>query len=271
MQARASLFEEPRDGRIRRPVASTSSIVVPAVSTNRTRCGPTSSGSSVRRPKEPIEESWTVPTRRGPRRRRDRATAPARRRTRRGRGDRACRSRTRGIRGTPEHRFRGRSDRRPRDAMRSRSASSSPGARMSCSTWSMKRRSRISRSRHSARARRRELNTAPVFWRKRSIVSTSSATPAPVVATVRSTGGRHESAGHCSSDSIDSIDAAVRSAPSRSALLTTKTSAISMMPALRACTSSPAPGTMVTTDTSAVRTMSTSSWPTPTVSTITTS
>ena len=39
-----------------------------------------------------------------------------------------------------------------------------------------------------------------------------------------------------------------------------------MMPALSACTSSPAPGTSVTTETSAVRMMSTSSWPTPTVS-----
>jgi hypothetical protein len=36
-------------------------------------------------------------------------------------------------------------------------------------------------------------------------------------------------------------------------------SAISMMPAFNACTSSPLPGTTVTTDTSAVLTMSTSS------------
>ena len=41
------------------------------------------------------------------------------------------------------------------------------------------------------------------------------------------------------------------------------------MPALSACTSSPVPGTSVTIDTSAVRTMSTSSWPTPTVSMMT--
>ncbi len=47
------------------------------------------------------------------------------------------------------------------------------------------------------------------------------------------------------SDSSASIDATVRSAPSRSALLTTKMSAISMMPALSAWTSSPAPGTIV--------------------------
>jgi hypothetical protein len=46
-----------------------------------------------------------------------------------------------------------------------------------------------------------------------------------VVATVRNTGGRHCPSANCSSDSIASIDAAVRSAPSRSALFTTNTSA----------------------------------------------
>ena len=69
------------------------------------------------------------------------------------------------------------------------------------------------------------------------------------------------------SESIASSDATARSAPSRSALLTTKMSAISMTPALSAWTSSPDPGTSVTIDTSAVRTISISSWPTPTVST----
>src|SRR4051794_20129011 len=48
-------------------------------------------------------------------------------------------------------------------------------------------------------------------------------------------------------------------------------SAISMIPALSACTSSPAPGTSVTMEMSAVRTISTSSCPTPTVSMTTTS
>ena len=42
-----------------------------------------------------------------------------------------------------------------------------------------------------------------------------------------------------------------------------------MMPALSACTSSPVPGTSVTIETSAVRTISTSSCPTPTVSMMT--
>ncbi len=70
------------------------------------------------------------------------------------------------------------------------------------------------------------------------------------------------------SDRFASIAETSRSAPSRSALFTTKMSAISMMPALSACTSSPVPGTSVTIEMSAVRMMSTSSWPTPTVSMI---
>jgi hypothetical protein len=52
-------------------------------------------------------------------------------------------------------------------------------------------------------------------------------------------------------------------------LLIAKTSPISIIPALIAWMSSPIPGTKTTTDTSAVFTISTSSWPTPTVSTIT--
>ena len=66
--------------------------------------------------------------------------------------------------------------------------------------------------------------------------------------------------------SIIASSATARSAPSRSALLTTKTSAISRMPALIAWMSSPRPGTSTTAVVSAARTMSTSSWPTPTVS-----
>ena len=65
--------------------------------------------------------------------------------------------------------------------------------------------------------------------------------------------------------------ATARSAPSRSALFTTNTSAISITPALSACTSSPMPGTSTSTETSAVRAISTSSCPTPTVSIATTS
>ena len=61
--------------------------------------------------------------------------------------------------------------------------------------------------------------------------------------------------------------AMVRSAPSRSALFTTWMSAISSTPALMACTSSPRPGTLTTTTVSAAPAISTSSCPTPTVST----
>ena len=61
------------------------------------------------------------------------------------------------------------------------------------------------------------------------------------------------------------------SAPSRSALLITKRSATSMMPALMAWISSPMPGTSTTQQVWTQATTSTSSWPTPTVSTITVS
>jgi hypothetical protein len=54
-------------------------------------------------------------------------------------------------------------------------------------------------------------------------------------------------------------------------LFTTKTSPISMIPALMAWMSSPIPGTRMTRLLCTVRMTSTSSWPTPTVSTMTTS
>ena len=93
--------------------------------------------------------------------------------------------------------------------------------------------------------------------------------PCPSVATVFTISGA--AASGAAIESIDWISVTTRSTPSRSALFTTKTSAISMMPALSACTSSPRPGTSTTRLTSAVPTISTSSWPTPTVSTSTTS
>lgn len=63
----------------------------------------------------------------------------------------------------------------------------------------------------------------------------------------------------------------VASAPSRSALFTTKTSAISRMPALTAWIASPMPGASSTSVVSASEATSTSACPTPTVSTSTTS
>ena len=67
--------------------------------------------------------------------------------------------------------------------------------------------------------------------------------------------------------SICSKSRRVSSAPLRSALLMTKMSAISMRPALFACTESPQPGFTTTTVVSALPAISTSTWPTPTVST----
>ena len=55
-------------------------------------------------------------------------------------------------------------------------------------------------------------------------------------------------------------------APGRSLLLTTKTSAISRMPALAAWIESPIPGATMTSVVSASEAISSSAWPTPTVS-----
>src|SRR5215467_7838001 len=56
-------------------------------------------------------------------------------------------------------------------------------------------------------------------------------------------------------------------APGRSLLFTTKTSAISRIPALAAWMESPIPGATITSVESAREAISTSAWPTPTVST----
>ena len=66
--------------------------------------------------------------------------------------------------------------------------------------------------------------------------------------------------------SMRPMSRAVSSAPGRSALLTTKRSAISSRPALLAWTASPQPGLSTTIVVSAWPTTSTSTWPTPTVS-----
>ena len=69
--------------------------------------------------------------------------------------------------------------------------------------------------------------------------------------------------------SIASRSATVSWAPTRSALFTTNTSAISISPALFAWMASPQPGFTTTTVVSAAPAMSVSTWPTPTVSTTT--
>src|SRR5487761_396463 len=100
---------------------------------------------------------------------------------------------------------------------------------------------------------------------KRSICRASSSIPSPAVATVKTIGGFHPSR----SGTICKIARSCcsnRSAPSRSALFSTKTSAISISPAFRFCTSSPIPGTRTTSVQSASRAISTSPCPTPTVS-----
>ena len=73
------------------------------------------------------------------------------------------------------------------------------------------------------------------------------------MASVLRIGGFHSAASNVCSDRFAATACTTRSAPSRSALFTTKMSAISMMPALIACTSSPAPGTSRTIEMSAVR------------------
>ena len=103
--------------------------------------------------------------------------------------------------------------------------------------------------------------------RKASMAASTSATPLSSVATVFTIAGTSLPDRHRDASSASPIR---RSAPSRSALFTTKTSAISMMPALRAWTSSPSPGTSTTRPRRRAA-ISTSSWPTPTVSTRTTS
>src|SRR4029450_12995599 len=103
------------------------------------------------------------------------------------------------------------------------------------------------------------------MWLSRA--SAIGSMPSSRAATADRTGRIHAASAAGSSVSIARISATVRSAPSRSALLTTCTSAISRTPALSAWTSSPRPGTETTITVWARRITSTSSCPTPTVST----
>ena len=119
------------------------------------------------------------------------------------------------------------------------------------------------RDQASARSRRRGWRLERNAQRPRS----TPRFPRPSCATV--SGSRPASSRRAGLPDSDSCGSRVPawSAPGRSALLMTNTSAISIMPALIACTSSPSPGTSTTTVTSASRAISTSSCPTPTVST----
>ena len=135
-----------------------------------------------------------------------------------------------------------------RAAMRSTIAPSSPGAEhvaFEMCHEPLRHAARAAGTRCASR-RRAACVARGVRAEPRRSPSTSSATPSPVVATVLHDrrpplARRRRSA----ATAFASIAATSRSAPSRSALLTTKMSAISMMPALSACTSSPVPGTSV--------------------------
>ncbi len=118
----------------------------------------------------------------------------------------------------------------------------------------------------AARSRR----ATPVAAACACTASTSSAMP--VRSARRDREHRHPAAiVRARSATISRSSPSARSAPGRSALLTTSTSAISRMPALAACTSSPSPGGHTTIVVSASVATSTSDCPAPTVSTITVS
>ncbi len=94
--------------------------------------------------------------------------------------------------------------------------------------------------------------------------------PSPMMAVVLTTDGLHFFLSRFRF-SMASMSITALFTFSRSALFTTKMSPISIMPALMACMSSPNPGANTTTMVWATFTISTSDWPAPTVSTITTS
>ena len=97
--------------------------------------------------------------------------------------------------------------------------------------------------------------------------STTASVPWSLLAIVRLIGGRQPAFFSLFNSSIISISIFSLSAPSRSALLIVSRSPISRIPALIAWISSPIPGMTTTMVVSAVFTISTSDWPTPTVST----
>jgi magnesium-transporting ATPase (P-type) len=124
----------------------------------------------------------------------------------------------------------------------------------------------------STRSRSRRRSARPPVdsrWRRwAAMASHNGSAPSPVgpaEATVATTGGRH--APRSDRSSMLSRSRTVCWAPWRSALFTTKTSPISMSPALLAWTASPQPGLTTTTVVSAAPATSTSTCPTPTVST----
>ena len=99
-----------------------------------------------------------------------------------------------------------------------------------------------SRMRHSARARRRPLRPAARVGTKPLDGLEQLRDALPARRRGLDIGGRHSPGRTPAARAAPQSRRRCRSAPSRSALLTTKMSAISMMPAFSAWTSSPAPG-----------------------------
>ena len=130
-----------------------------------------------------------------------------------------------------------------RAAIRSSTCSNSPASSTRRSTCCMNRCARSSRSRHSARARRR-VPCADCDVRAEPLDGVEQLGDALAGRRLGLEDRRPPLAGRerLQRQHRPRSTATVRSAPSRSALLTTKMSAISMMPALSACTSSPAAG-----------------------------
>ena len=93
--------------------------------------------------------------------------------------------------------------------------------------------------------------------------------PVPAEATVETIGGFHCPSPQRPIDSMVRRSRTASWAAGRSDLFTTKMSAISRMPAFAACTESPIPGATITRVESASEAISSSAWPTPTVSIIT--
>jgi hypothetical protein len=119
-------------------------------------------------------------------------------------------------------------------------------------------------SRARARRRRASSPAEASHCQCRSSASSRSLIPSEVVATVCTTGGfqaADDSATMCFRSRT------VAAVSGRSALFTTRTSAISSTPAFAAWIESPIPGTTTTTVESAAEAISTSACPTPTVST----
>src|SRR4029077_4309857 len=132
----------------------------------------------------------------------------------------------------------------PSLSSRSRSDRSSSSARRVRSRASSAATSAVSsRRRLAASSPARPLDSRCLRWARTA--SQSCSTPSPLVATVGMIGGRQGVLG--ARLSIVRSSATTRPWPSISALLTTKTSAISRMPALIICTLSPRLGVSTTT------------------------